>query len=361
MRRLILSALLLATFALALALLTSQEASSSPSASPTTFGGVFVAGNGDNNPSAAAEEVTFNNSVDNVAAALVNAGWSATNQKTLKQKTKAEVTTEINKFKPGGVNELKAGDEFLFFFAGHGGDSFFPDTTEAGEGNGSDNHIRISAGVRIPDDELATMLSGFNKSVTINVILSCCKSNTFTDGANDLLSVTEKDGGNDVPAGDHVALTAAGDTTDFVDNDPVGMKFVKDLLKGLAKTGARLLYGDTNKDGTLTMKELADYVKALFTGPTQNKAACDEGGSCPPQGCGTEPTLVDDLTIVNKAAAPGLPDQGGIVRYPDVEQTAAGQSGSSSGIYAKLAGGLAAAFLALTAGAWYARRRFGQT
>ena len=44
---------------------------------------------------------------------------------------------------------------------------------------------------------------------------------------------------------------------------------------------------------------------------------------------------------------------GGIAQLPDV----AGDSGSSTGTYAALAGGLAAAVLALTAGAWYARRR----
>ena len=44
---------------------------------------------------------------------------------------------------------------------------------------------------------------------------------------------------------------------------------------------------------------------------------------------------------------------GGLAELPDV----AGDSGSSAGTYAALAGGLAAAVLALGAGAWYARRR----
>jgi hypothetical protein len=44
---------------------------------------------------------------------------------------------------------------------------------------------------------------------------------------------------------------------------------------------------------------------------------------------------------------------GGIAQLPDV----ASGSGSSTGTYAALAGGLAAAVLALAAGAWYARRR----
>jgi alpha-tubulin suppressor-like RCC1 family protein len=52
------------------------------------------------------------------------------------------------------------------------------------------------------------------------------------------------------------------------------------------------------------------------------------------------------------------PSVGGIAELPDVAQSPASQSGSSAGSYAALAGGLAAAVLALTAGAWYARRRW---
>ena len=47
------------------------------------------------------------------------------------------------------------------------------------------------------------------------------------------------------------------------------------------------------------------------------------------------------------------PAVGGLAELPDM----AGGSGSSTGTYAALAGGLAAAVLALTAAAWYARRR----
>ena len=47
---------------------------------------------------------------------------------------------------------------------------------------------------------------------------------------------------------------------------------------------------------------------------------------------------------------------GGIAELPDV----AGDSGSSTGTYAALAGGLAAAVVALSAGAWYARRRWAK-
>jgi hypothetical protein len=47
------------------------------------------------------------------------------------------------------------------------------------------------------------------------------------------------------------------------------------------------------------------------------------------------------------------PPVGGIAQLPDVTS----DSSSSTGTYAALAGGLAAALVALSAGAWYARRR----
>ena len=49
---------------------------------------------------------------------------------------------------------------------------------------------------------------------------------------------------------------------------------------------------------------------------------------------------------------------GGIAELPDIAQAPASHSGPSTGTYAALAGGLAAAIVALGAGAWYARRRW---
>jgi hypothetical protein len=61
---------------------------------------------------------------------------------------------------------------------------------------------------------------------------------------------------------------------------------------------------------------------------------------------------VPDLIFVSPVAT----SVGGVAELPDV----ASDSGSSAGTYAALAGGLAAAVVALSAGAWYARRRFSR-
>ena len=55
-------------------------------------------------------------------------------------------------------------------------------------------------------------------------------------------------------------------------------------------------------------------------------------------------------------SSPPLPPVGGVAELPDVAQS----GDSSAATYAALAGGLAAALVALTAGAWYARRRWGR-
>jgi hypothetical protein len=61
---------------------------------------------------------------------------------------------------------------------------------------------------------------------------------------------------------------------------------------------------------------------------------------------------VPDLIFVSPTAT----SVGGVAELPDV----ASDSGSSTGTYAALAGALAAAFVALSAGAWFARRRWAR-
>jgi hypothetical protein len=69
------------------------------------------------------------------------------------------------------------------------------------------------------------------------------------------------------------------------------------------------------------------------------------------------PTLDFDgttLTLETVATCTPAATVGGIARLSEV----ANDSGRSTGTYAGLAGGLAAAVVALAAGAWYARRRW---
>jgi len=101
-------------------------------------------------------------------------------------------------------------------------------------------------------------------------------------------------------------------------------------------------------------------------GDCNGQCACSyDAGSCGCQvgQCGAQCTTSADCafgwTCAGCVCVSGTPPPGGsvggIAQLPDV----ASGSGSSAGTYAALAGGVAAA-LALTAGAWYARRRWGR-
>jgi hypothetical protein len=69
-----------------------------------------------------------------------------------------------------------------------------------------------------------------------------------------------------------------------------------------------------------------------------------------------EGTAVIVENVVGGCTTEPDPPVGGIAELPGV----ASDSGSSTGTYAALAGGLAAAVVALSAGAWYARKRWGR-
>ena len=308
----------------------------------TTFRGCFASGPG----TGSAQSDT---DVDTITDALAATGsWSVSNMTELKQGTKAQIEACINAAKTASV----PGDEFIFYFSGHGGDGLFPDTTEVGEGGGADNHIRVGD-QRIKDDDLATMLSGFKKSVTIVVILDSCYSHTFKDGANDLGSVTQVNGAT-AAAGHRLALIAASTTA----NPTCGWNFTSKLAEGLAKEGG-YCKDDANHDGVVTAKEAEDYAHNRTAGAAPK---CDDDPEeCPEGGCSTESTydgpVPPDIDACPTEYGPvrnnGCPTVGGLAELPDV----AGDSGSSAGTYAALAGGLAAAVLALGAGAWYTRRR----
>jgi hypothetical protein len=236
---------------------------------PTTFRGCFVSGP----TTGGAADAEFNGDVDTITGALVGTGsWMEGNITDLKTGKRADIETCVGNAKIASV----PGDEFAFYFAGHGGD-FLGGGGEVGEGGGTDNHILIgdtTVGTRdrITDDQLADLLSGFKKSVTISVILDSCLSHTFSDGADDLGSVTQVNG-NPVLAGDHLALSAASSPT----TPTCGGGYTRRLADGLTIM-AGMFRADTNKDGTVTTEEATRFASG-FT-PTL-APRCEPEVSCP--------------------------------------------------------------------------------
>lgn len=173
--------------------------------------------------------------------------------------TKAAITTAINNAKA----KAQPGDEFIFFFSGHGSNSIIPDAN-SDEPDGYDNSLRVDGG-RISDDELADMLSGFKESVTITVILNACYAGTFLDGTDDLPSVTQKDaGGHDNPIGPgHLEVLTSGIGT--TPDGPGISPYVQKLLEGLTNDGTGKTKADKNKDNVTESKELHDQAGPATT------------------------------------------------------------------------------------------------
>lgn len=255
---------------------------------PTTFRGCFASGP----TNAGGMDAEFDGDVDTITGALVGTGsWMEGNITDLKTGKRADIETCVANAKTASV----PGDEFVFYFAGHGGD-FLATGAEAGEGPAGasrDNLIRLAGALPgttddYSDDQLADLLSGFKKSVTISVILDSCFSHTFSDGADDLGSITQVNG-NPVLAGDHLALSAASSPT----TPTCGGGYTRRLADGLTIM-AGMFRADTNKDGTVTTEEATRFASG-FTPTPEPRCATD--ASCPvpstqfstffgPEGCG---------------------------------------------------------------------------
>ncbi len=219
----------------------------------TTFYGVFVGRDGAGGVSEAEAE--------DMRDALVNQGWAAANTKLLNnltpgmpdEPTKANIEEAINELK----NKAKSCDEFVFYFAGHGGHAADADGDER-DGDGDETLVVADGG--ITDDELTEWLAGFEECVSIVVILNCCYAGGFVDGANDLQSLMTCNNSMAVlmatKDGQQPAYSTKGCTTD-------DHAFTQGLLDGLAKVGATskadAITG--NNDGITTAKELFDHAK----------------------------------------------------------------------------------------------------
>jgi len=104
-------------------------------------------------------------------------------------------------------DRAQPGDEFLFYFADHGGNRSVNDSnSDPDEPDSHDEAIFLSDGM-VSDDELADWLSGFRDCVTITVKLDCCHAGGFIDGDDDLQNATNAD---DEPYGpDHINIEPA--------------------------------------------------------------------------------------------------------------------------------------------------------
>lgn len=310
----------------------------------TTFRGCFASGPGVGSAQSDTDVDTITDALD------ATDSWDPGNMTELKQGTRAQIQACINAAKAASV----AGDEFVFYFSGHGSDSLVG-SAEDGEPDNKDNQIWVadSPDDGITDDELADMLSGFKKSVTIVVILDSCYSHTFKDGADDLDSVTQVNGDAEA-AGPRLALIAASSPAEPC----IGWNFTNELTEGLGKVEDEFK-ADANGDGVVTAQEAEDYAHDRTAGGTPK---CHEDpAECPVEGCGTESTYdgpvppeIDECPTewgsVENNGCPYTP-VGGLAELPDV-------SDSAGRNYIAIAALAAAALVALSAGAWYAGRRW---
>jgi len=118
-------------------------------------------------------------------------GWSTSRMKKLigDDAEKEDIRNAVKKFKDGKDDppDAQPGDEFLFFFSGHGYNHTRDATgVNADEPDKLDESILAADEMDITDDDLKGILSGFPECVTITVKLDCCHSGGFKDGKRDV-------------------------------------------------------------------------------------------------------------------------------------------------------------------------------
>jgi len=143
----------------------------------------------------------------------------------------------------------RPGDEFLFYFAGHGGNRTLSDD-DGDEPDGFDECIQVHDGF-IRDDTLAEWLSGFADCVTISVKLDCCASGGFADGDTDVQNAINAEGLQYGP--DHINIEPAcehNETTPFNPHywDDDGDNI---LEYGELRTTYQAVFRDANNNGRL--------------------------------------------------------------------------------------------------------------
>ncbi len=171
------------------------------------------------------------------------------------QATKQAITDAVNAKK----RALRPGDELLFYFCDHGHPGIQDAAPVDEPAGGNDGLIGVApppgrtGNFFMTDDELADLLSGFRRSVTITVILDVCHAGGFGDGKEDLLSMTNRAGNKQDK--DHLAVMLAvplGCVTRF--------QFTERLINGLRRA-PRNPRADANGDGITTAAELFDFAR----------------------------------------------------------------------------------------------------
>ena len=164
--------------------------------------------------------------------------------------------------------DAKPGDEVVIYFGTHGGDNRRKDgEVDPGEGekdpkdepNKYDNHIFATGWDPISDDELTHLIGGFERCVTITVIIDSCYSGTFTDGTADLPSAVDGGKGWEDPqkyGADHLAVLTSGKGS--TPTRSKGKTFTDKIIDGLKMQDG---YTKADKDKNTTSEEMAKYVK----------------------------------------------------------------------------------------------------
>jgi len=147
------------------------------SGSKTTYYGVFVNGPGEGEKKAE-QETVFKNDVDRWMTTLKDKGqgWDESRMTPCEKPTFEGLKKTIAAYE----NRVQSGEEFHFFFDGHGSE---------------DGSILLGDGCVTPK-QLSEALSGFKECVTISVIFDSCYSYLTIDSLahNNPIKVKDKDG-----------------------------------------------------------------------------------------------------------------------------------------------------------------------
>lgn len=185
----------------------------------TKFFGVFVGINYDDTDHELA-------GAENAAKAMYETlknkpGWSTSRMTKLigNDANKNDIREAIRKYKDGKDDppDAQPGDEFLFFFSGHGYNHTKDVGSDKEESDGLDESILAADEMDITDDDLKGMISGFPECVTITVKLDCCHSGGFKDGKKDVQKATDENHKEYGPKKINIEASCGADEESFED------------------------------------------------------------------------------------------------------------------------------------------------